>query len=87
MDAIIGALDAQMAMSSQALNSETVRMGLKDLLLSHRRLWETLRTQRWGAPADKQGRRLPACRSLAPAGRIGPALRRGLGAGSHPSSG
>ena len=43
MDAIIGALDAHQAMSSQALNSSTVRDGIKDLLLNHTNLWEDLR--------------------------------------------
>jgi type I restriction enzyme R subunit len=51
MDAIIGALDAQMAMSSQALNSETVRQGLKDILLNDMRLWETLRARAGAGPS------------------------------------
>jgi type I restriction enzyme R subunit len=41
--AIIGALDAHTAMSTQALNSEAVRRGLKDVLLNHARLYESLR--------------------------------------------
>ena len=41
--AIIGALDAHTAMSTQALNSEAVRRGLKDVLLNHARLDESLR--------------------------------------------
>jgi Type I site-specific restriction-modification system, R (restriction) subunit and related helicases len=45
MDAIIGALDAHQAMSSQALNSPTVRDGIKDVLLNHTHLWEDLREQ------------------------------------------
>ena len=45
MNAIMGALDAHTAMSTQALNSETVRSGIKDILLNHARLWETLREQ------------------------------------------
>ena len=45
MDAIIGALDAHQAMSSQALNSSTVRDGIKDVLLNHTNLWEDLREQ------------------------------------------
>ncbi|QVL54453.1 MAG: type I restriction endonuclease subunit R [Cyanobium sp. M30B3] len=45
MDAIIGALDAHQAMSSQALNSSSVRDGIKDLLLNHTHLWEDLREQ------------------------------------------
>jgi hypothetical protein len=32
-------------MSTQALNSSTVQDGLKDILLNHARLWETLRDQ------------------------------------------
>lgn len=43
MDAIIGALDAHQAMSSQALNSAQVREGIKDVLLNHTNLWEDLR--------------------------------------------
>ena len=43
MNAIMGALDAHMAMSTQALNSETVRAGIKDILLNHAGLWEALR--------------------------------------------
>ena len=31
------------AMSTQALNSHTVQSGMKDILLNHARLWETLR--------------------------------------------
>jgi type I restriction enzyme R subunit len=43
MEAIIGALDAHQAMSSQALNSPAVRDGLKEVLLHHTGLWEDLR--------------------------------------------
>jgi type I restriction enzyme R subunit len=43
MDAIIGALDAHQTMSSQALNSATLRDGIKDVLLNHTRLYEALR--------------------------------------------
>ena len=45
MNAIIGALDAHTLMSTQALNSEAVRGGLKDVLLNHARLWEDLRAR------------------------------------------
>ena len=45
MDAIIGALDAHQAMSSQALNSTVVRDGIKDVLLNHTNLYEDLRDQ------------------------------------------
>ena len=41
--AIIDALDAHNAMSTQALASETVRDGLKDVLLNYARLYESLR--------------------------------------------
>ena len=44
LSAIMSALDAHTLMSTQALNSPTVRQGLKDILLDHARLWETLRT-------------------------------------------
>jgi type I restriction enzyme, R subunit len=43
MNAIIGALDAHTAMSTQALQSEAVRNGLKDVLLNHAGLYESLR--------------------------------------------
>ena len=44
LNAIMAALDAHTHMSTQALNSPTVRQGLKDILLDHARLWEALRT-------------------------------------------
>ena len=43
MNAIIGALDAHPAMSPQALGSEEVRNGLKDVLLGPGQLYESLR--------------------------------------------
>jgi type I restriction enzyme R subunit len=43
VNAIISALDAHTAMSTQALNSPQVQLGLKDILLNHAQLWETLR--------------------------------------------
>lgn len=43
MNAIIGALDAHTAMSTQALGSEDVRAGLQDVLLGPARLYEILR--------------------------------------------
>jgi len=43
LNAIMGALDAHNLMSSQALNSITVQGGLKDILLNHAGLYETLR--------------------------------------------
>jgi type I restriction enzyme R subunit len=45
MNAIIGALDAHTLMSTQALNSEAVRVGIKDILLNHAHLWEALRSR------------------------------------------
>jgi len=45
MNAIISALDAHTAMSTQALDSETVREGLKEVLLGPARLYEALRAQ------------------------------------------
>jgi len=48
MNAIIGALEAHTALSTQALDSETVRAGLKDVLLNHAGLHETLRAQNPG---------------------------------------
>ncbi len=44
-NAIIAALDAHTLMSTQALNSEAVRKGIKDILLDHARLWEALRAR------------------------------------------
>ena len=41
----LGALDAHTLMSTQALNSPAIQAGLKDILLNHSRLWETLRDQ------------------------------------------
>jgi type I restriction enzyme, R subunit len=43
INAIINALDAHTTMSSQALNSESVRDGLKDILLGPAKLYESLR--------------------------------------------
>src|SRR5688572_21071717 len=40
LNAIIDALDAHTSMSTQALNSETVRDGIKEILLTHSQLWE-----------------------------------------------
>ena len=45
MNAIIGALEAHTAMSTQALGSEAVRSGLKDVLLGPAQLYETLRQE------------------------------------------
>jgi len=47
-NAIIEALDAHNAMSTKALNSETVKRGIKDILLNHSKLWETLRDRAVG---------------------------------------
>jgi type I restriction enzyme R subunit len=49
MNAIIGALDAHTAMSTQALNSEAIREGLKDVLLNQAGLYESLRAQAAGS--------------------------------------
>jgi len=45
MDAIIEAFEAHQAMSSQALGSERVRTGLKDILLGPAQLYEALRAK------------------------------------------
>ena len=45
MNAIMGALDAHTAMSTQALNSSVVQRGMKDILLNYAGLWETLRAR------------------------------------------
>jgi type I restriction enzyme, R subunit len=46
MNAIMEALDAHNLMSSQALSSESVRKGLKAILLGPANLYESLREQR-----------------------------------------
>jgi type I restriction enzyme R subunit len=43
MNAVMEALEAHTAMSSQALDSQRVRDGLKDVLLGPAQLYETLR--------------------------------------------
>ena len=45
LQAVMGALDAHNLMSTQALNSEALRHGLKDVLLNHAQLYEALRQQ------------------------------------------
>jgi type I restriction enzyme R subunit len=45
MNAIIDTLSAHTAMSKQALDSEKVRSGLKDLLLGPAELYEALRSK------------------------------------------
>ena len=47
MNAIMGALEAHTTMSTQALGSEAVRNGLKDVLLGPAQLYETLRGMVW----------------------------------------
>jgi len=54
LSAIMGALDAHTMMSTQALNSPTVQSGLKDILLNHAHLWESLRER------AEQGTKSPA---------------------------
>jgi type I restriction enzyme R subunit len=51
-NAIVDALDAHTSMSTQALNSATVRHGLKQILLNNVRLWEALR-EKVEAPSAK----------------------------------
>ena len=43
LNAIIAALDAHSTMSSQAINSERIQNGMRDILLNHSGLYETLR--------------------------------------------
>lgn len=45
MNAIMGAFEAHTSMSTQALGSEQVREGLKEILLGPAQLYETLRTK------------------------------------------
>jgi type I restriction enzyme, R subunit len=56
MNAIIAALDAHTLMSTQALNSDAVRSGIKDILLNHSQLWESLRKRASITPALPGGR-------------------------------
>ena len=51
MNAIIEALEAHTAMSTQALDSEAVRNGIKDALLGPAGLYESLREQAAGSPS------------------------------------
>jgi type I restriction enzyme R subunit len=46
MNAVMDAQEAHTTMSTKALNSAAVLAGIKDILLNHSRLWETLRGQR-----------------------------------------
>ncbi len=50
MNAVMSALDAHNAMSTQALNSDRVRNGLKAILLDNAGLYESLRGEAPGAP-------------------------------------
>jgi type I restriction enzyme, R subunit len=45
LSAIMGALDAHNLMSTQALNSPQIRSGMKDILLNHASLYESLRAR------------------------------------------
>nr|WP_301540848.1 type I restriction endonuclease [Corallococcus exiguus] len=54
MSAIIAALDAHALMSKQALDSKTVRDGIKDILLNHSMLWEALRAKMQAPGDDRQ---------------------------------
>lgn len=45
LNAIMGALDAHTLMSTQALSSDTVQRGIKEILLNNAGLYETLRNQ------------------------------------------
>ncbi len=52
LHAIMDALEAHSAMSSQALGSERVRDGLKDILLGPAQLYESLRARSGAAPGN-----------------------------------
>jgi type I restriction enzyme R subunit len=54
MNAVMDAQEAHTTMSTKALNSAAVLAGIKDILLNHSRLWETLRGQR--EVSQQQGR-------------------------------
>jgi type I restriction enzyme, R subunit len=55
MNAIMGALDAHTLMSTQALNSPLVQSGIKDILLNHAHLYESLRSQAGAGAASEPG--------------------------------
>ncbi|RKG91343.1 hypothetical protein [Corallococcus terminator] len=44
-NAIMDALEAHTLMSKQALNSQAIQAGIKDILLNHAKLWEALRSR------------------------------------------
>ena len=46
LNAIMEALDAHTVMSTQALNSPQIQNGMKDILLNHAGLWESLRNRK-----------------------------------------
>ncbi|HOY68985.1 MAG TPA: type I restriction endonuclease [Candidatus Ozemobacteraceae bacterium] len=52
MNAIMAALDAHNLMSTQALNSPRIRSGMKDILLNHAGLWESLREAKVSNPPE-----------------------------------
>ncbi|MCX8475414.1 MAG: hypothetical protein MT490_06415 [Sphingomonas sp.] len=52
LNAIIDALDAHQKMSQQALGSDKVRAGLKDILLGPGQLYEALRNRDDGPDGD-----------------------------------
>ena len=56
MNAIMDALDAHAAISKQAIDSEDVRAGLKEVLLGPARLYEALRARRLEAEFRQAGR-------------------------------
>ncbi len=45
IEAMMNSLDAHTTMSTQALGSDSVQEGLKDILLNHSTLYEDLRAQ------------------------------------------
>ncbi len=50
IDAIIDGLDTSTGPSKQALENESIRRGLKDILLGPGQIWERLRGEGTGAP-------------------------------------
>jgi type I restriction enzyme R subunit len=52
INAFMGALGAHTTMSTQALNSSAVQSAIKDILLNHARLYESLRESR-GLPPSR----------------------------------
>ena len=59
LSAVMSAYDAHTLMSTQALGSEPLRHGLKDVLLNHAHFWEALRDAAASSGAAQVGGLVP----------------------------